>query len=63
MALIGVGFRAISMAPASIGPVKSMILKLDAGLVARRLDELLQVGSEDIRGELMQIARDSDIEF
>ena len=31
MALIGLGYRSISMAPASIGPVKSMILSLDAG--------------------------------
>ena len=31
MALIGLGYRSISMAPASVGPVKSMILSLDAG--------------------------------
>ena len=31
MALIGLGYRSISMAPASIGPVKSMVLSLDAG--------------------------------
>ena len=36
MALIGLGYRSISMAPASVGPVKSMILSLDAG--ARALD-------------------------
>ena len=29
MVLIGLGFRSISMAPASIGPVKTMILSLD----------------------------------
>ena len=31
MALIGLGFRSISMAPASVGPVKAMVLSLDAG--------------------------------
>ncbi len=31
MALLGIGFRSISMAPAAIGPVKSMLLSLDAG--------------------------------
>jgi phosphotransferase system enzyme I (PtsP) len=31
MALLGVGFRSISMAPAAIGPVKSMLLSLDLG--------------------------------
>ncbi len=30
MALIGLGFRSISMAPASVGPVKAMVLSLDA---------------------------------
>ena len=31
MALLGLGFRNISMAPAAIGPVKSMLLALDVG--------------------------------
>src|SRR5690606_7136601 len=34
MALIGLGFRTISMAPASIGPVKTMILSLNADKLA-----------------------------
>ena len=36
MALIGLGFRSISMAPASVGPVKAMILSLDAGNLGRK---------------------------
>ena len=37
MALAAIGYRSISMAPAAIGPVKSMILALDRGrLWARR---------------------------
>ncbi len=35
MALIALGYRSISMAPASVGPVKSMILSLDAGAIER----------------------------
>jgi phosphotransferase system enzyme I (PtsP) len=31
MALLGIGFRSISMSPAAIGPVKSMLLSLDLG--------------------------------
>lgn len=31
MALLGLGFRSISMAPAAVGPVKSMLLALDVG--------------------------------
>ena len=34
MALIGLGYRSLSMSPAAIGPVKAMVLGLDAGAVA-----------------------------
>ncbi len=37
MALLGLGFRSISMSPAAIGPVKSMLLALDVG----KLEEVL----------------------
>ncbi|EJC81462.1 phosphoenolpyruvate-protein phosphotransferase [Rhizobium leguminosarum bv. trifolii WSM2297] len=41
MALLGVGFRSISMSPASIGPVKAMLLGLDIGALATAMDEVL----------------------
>ncbi|ARO31913.1 phosphoenolpyruvate--protein phosphotransferase protein [Rhizobium sp. NXC14] len=41
MALLGVGFRSISMSPASIGPVKAMLLGLDVGALAKVMDEVL----------------------
>jgi phosphotransferase system, enzyme I, PtsP len=34
MALLGIGFRSISMGPAAIGPVKAMLLGLDVGMLA-----------------------------
>ncbi len=37
LALIGIGFRSISMSPASIGPVKAMLLNLDT----RKLNQVL----------------------
>jgi phosphotransferase system enzyme I (PtsP) len=63
MALIGLGFRSISMAPASIGPVKSMILSLDAGRIAGFLDDLLKKGHRDVRGELQRFAEADSIEL
>jgi phosphotransferase system enzyme I (PtsP) len=56
MALIGLGFRSISMAPASVGPVKAMVLSLDAGNLARHLDELLQSKTTSLREELRRFA-------
>lgn len=62
MALIGLGFRSLSMAPASIGPVKAMILSLEAEGVSELLDELLKSGSGNLRGELQRFARSQRIE-
>jgi len=41
MALLGLGFRSISMAPAAIGPVKSMLLALDVGALREVLLQAL----------------------
>ncbi|WP_245199033.1 phosphoenolpyruvate--protein phosphotransferase [Jiella mangrovi] len=41
MALIGLGFRNISMAPPSIGPVKAMLMALEASSLSAELDALL----------------------
>ena len=56
MTLIGLGFRSISMAPASVGPVKAMILSLDAGELAKRLDELLESKTTSLREDLRRFA-------
>ena len=37
LALIALGYRGLSMSPAAIGPVKAMVLKLDAGEAGRFL--------------------------
>ena len=45
MALIGIGYRSLSMAPTSIGPVKAMLLTLDAAKVgALSSEELARSG-------------------
>lgn len=43
MALLGIGFRSISMSPTAIGPVKAMLLGLDVG----RLSEVLTAALDD----------------
>ena len=58
MALIGLGFRSISMAPAAIGPVKAMLLELPVAELAARLDEAMNgKGAEaEIRPMLVAFA-------
>jgi phosphotransferase system, enzyme I, PtsP len=56
MTLIGLGFRSISMAPASVGPIKAMVLSLDAGELSKRLDELLESKTTSLREDLRRFA-------
>ena len=62
MALIGLGFRSVSMAPASIGPVKTMILSLDAEKTETFLDTLLNSGDPNIRAALARFAEEHEVE-
>jgi phosphotransferase system enzyme I (PtsP) len=63
LALIGLGFRSLSMAPTAIGPVKAMLLELDVGRVAALLcDELERSGSgETLRPVLAAFAESHGI--
>ncbi|HWM32146.1 MAG TPA: phosphoenolpyruvate--protein phosphotransferase [Methyloceanibacter sp.] len=63
MALIGLGFRSISMAPASVGPVKAMILSLDAGALHERLDALLGSGKASLREDLKQFVAEKGVQI
>lgn len=63
LALIGLGFRSLSMAPASIGPIKTMILSSHAGRAAKLLDDLLKRNARNIREELESFAKSEGIEL
>lgn len=47
MALLGLGFRSLSMAPAQIGPVKAMLLDLDIAKLSAELDRILDAPQPD----------------
>jgi phosphotransferase system enzyme I (PtsP) len=63
MALIGVGFRSLSMAPASIGPVKAMILSLDAGRLRSRMEEWMASRTGSLRDQLRLFAESEAVEI
>jgi len=63
MALIGLGFRSISMAPASVGPVKAMVLSLDAENLRRRLDTLLEERKTSLREDLKRFAAETGVQI
>lgn len=58
MALLGVGFRSISMSPASIGPVKAMLLDLPLAELEAHMTDLLRHPNpaRSIRKELQDFA-------
>lgn len=63
MALIGLGFRSISMAPASVGPVKAMILSVDAAELADEIGALIEAEGADIRGALTSYAEGAGVQL
>jgi phosphotransferase system enzyme I (PtsP) len=56
MALVALGYRSLSMSAAAIGPVKAMVLALDARELQKALDELLDDG-EAVDGLRVALAR------
>jgi phosphotransferase system, enzyme I, PtsP len=63
MALIGVGYRSISMAPAAIGPVKAMLRDLPVGALVERMNKAMNgMGAEDdMRAMLAEFAAEYDV--
>jgi phosphotransferase system enzyme I (PtsP) len=61
MALIGLGFRDISMAPASIGAVKSMVRSLSVDSLRGYLDTLLDLPDHSLRQKLRAYAHDHGV--
>ena len=61
MALIGVGFRRISMSPAAIGPVKMMVRSLNAGVLENYMEGLYGLPDATVREALAGFAQDHNI--
>ena len=61
MALIGTGYRSISMAPAAIGPVKAMVLSVDQAKLNKFINPLIDTPSPSIRTQLQGFARGNKI--
>jgi phosphotransferase system enzyme I (PtsP) len=63
MALIGIGFRSISMAPAAIGPVKAMLISLELARLEAHLAERLERGTGSLREDLRRFAVAEGVEL
>jgi phosphotransferase system, enzyme I, PtsP len=63
MTLIALGYRSFSMTASSVGPVKAMVLKLDAAAARHHLDGLLGSvsGAASLRPALKAFAQEHDV--
>ncbi|HWG79469.1 MAG TPA: phosphoenolpyruvate--protein phosphotransferase [Stellaceae bacterium] len=61
MALVGIGFRVLSMAPGSVGPVKAMIRSLDLAPLIELLATLATLPPRSLRSKLRDFARDHGV--
>ena len=51
------------MAPASVGPVKAVVLSLDAHSLAAKLEDLLDSRTTSLREELKQFAAETGVQI
>ena len=61
MALVGIGFRSLSMNPSAIGPVKVMVRSLRLSALEEFLEPLLEAPDHSLRGKLAAFARDHGV--
>jgi len=63
MALIGLGFRTLSMSPGAIGPVRTMTRSLNAGELGNYLESLLESTDHSFRVRLRWFAKDHGVDL
>jgi phosphotransferase system enzyme I (PtsP) len=65
LALVAIGYRSLSLAPSAVGPVKAMLLELDARKAAALIGPLIDspAGSVAIRERLKKFAADEGLQI
>ncbi|WP_245649037.1 phosphoenolpyruvate--protein phosphotransferase [Magnetovibrio blakemorei] len=63
MALVGIGFRRLSMPPPALGPVKEMIRSMSERQVAQFVHSVLEIPRVSIRPRLKAFAKDHGIKI
>jgi phosphotransferase system enzyme I (PtsP) len=61
LSLAAIGFRRLSMRPASIGPVKALLRQIDLREVRAAIDEARATGAASVRPAINQLLQERDI--
>ena len=62
LALLGIGYRRLSITPASVGPIKELVRKIDLGELSGAMQGWLASPPLDMRAALQDWASERDIE-
>ena len=62
LALIGLGIRRLSITPASVGPIKELVRRIDTSEIGQAMQGWLAAPPPDLRAELAKWAADHEIE-
>jgi phosphotransferase system enzyme I (PtsP) len=62
LALIGLGIRRLSITPASVGPIKELVRRIDTAEIGQAMNDWLASPPPDMRAALAQWAADREIE-
>jgi phosphotransferase system enzyme I (PtsP) len=63
LALLGIGYRRLSITPAAVGPIKELVRKVDLAELTEHMTRLLASPPEDMRAELHKWASERDIDL
>jgi phosphotransferase system enzyme I (PtsP) len=65
LALVAIGYRSLSVSPSAIGPVKALLIELDAGKADKLIGSLIDspAGSVPIRDRLKAFAEQSGLQL
>ena len=62
LALLGIGFRRLSITPAAVGPIKELVRKVDLAELTEAMNGWLLDPSINLRAELTRWANEREIE-
>jgi phosphotransferase system enzyme I (PtsP) len=63
MALLALGYRTLSMPPASLGPVKTMVRSLELGKLEPMLARLISGTAHSLRDQLKEFAEGESVQI
>jgi phosphotransferase system enzyme I (PtsP) len=63
LALLGLGIRRLSITPAAVGPIKSMVCQVNLPEIEAEMNRLLDEPAADLRGQLLAWAQARGITF